>query len=111
MDQDSVDNGSGPSHAGRSRRIGTRGRDVGILNDLPKLDIPINSGRSAPIRIYDSGHPATLLAELAGPLTADPVPAQDMPEVLRQALIAAEDEAFLAPRNHEHRLAGPDLAR
>lgn len=67
---------------------------VGILNDLPKLDIPINSGRSAPIRIYDSGHPATLLAELAGPITADPVPAQDMPEVLRQALIAAEDEAF-----------------
>jgi penicillin-binding protein 1A len=67
---------------------------LGIVRGLPTLDLDAALAVSQSTKIYDSSRPPLLLAELHGLENRDVLSGEQIPQVLRDAVVAIEDERF-----------------
>ncbi len=68
---------------------------VGVARSLPTLDLTADSSRTAQTtKIFDGAESPTLLAELHGVENREVLTADQIPQVMRDAIVAVEDERF-----------------
>jgi len=70
------------------------GMYFGLTRTLPTLALPENLGTPESTLIYDSSSPPVLIAELSGLERRQVLSAQEIPQVMRDAVVAVEDERF-----------------
>jgi penicillin-binding protein 1A len=68
---------------------------VGVARSLPTLDLSADSSTSAQTtKVFDDAENPTLLAELHGVENREVLPGDQIPQVMRDAIVAIEDERF-----------------
>jgi membrane peptidoglycan carboxypeptidase len=77
------------------------GAYVSVARTLPSLELADRIPSSETTKIYDSSPTPVLLAELRGLDDRQVLSGDDIPQVMRDAVVAAED-----PRFYEHKSGG-----
>lgn len=72
------------------------GAYVGIARSLPVLDLDTARAVAETTKIYDSSQPPVLIGELRGLENRQALSAGSIPQVMRDAVVAIEDERFYA---------------
>ncbi len=67
---------------------------VGVTRSLPSLELTEARGSAQTTRIFDDSESPTLLAELHGAENRQILSAKEIPQILRDAVVAIEDERF-----------------
>ncbi len=67
---------------------------VGVTRSLPSLELTGARGSAQTTRIFDDSESPTLLAELHGVENRQTLSAAEIPQILRDAVVAIEDERF-----------------
>ena len=67
---------------------------VAVARTLPSLELAENISSAQTTRIYDDSATPVLLAELHGLENREILPADQIPQVMRDAVVAVEDERF-----------------